>query len=384
MGSDLYTSLQVMTHNPFIRSRPHRYRREDFDHSPLLVFYEVTRACNLLCRHCRASAQPKPHPDELTSTQSRALIDQLGEFPKPPMLIITGGDPFKRKDVFDLVEYATSRGLSVGLSPSATPLATRERIVMLQERGLRRLAVSLDGATAVTHDTIRGVPGSFRRTIEMINTAVEIGLPVQVNTTLSLDNLHELDDMAELLAGLKIVMWSVFFLVPVGRAQADRRIPADRIEDVFASLWAHTQRQPYAIKTTEAPHYRRFVHRIVENTADDEPSPHKTLVRYGSMLGTNDGKGVLFVSHIGGIFPSGFLPIECGRFPRDSVVKVYQEHELFVALRDENRLGGKCGLCRYRWLCGGSRARAYALTGDPLAPEPDCLGHFPEHESCSM
>jgi len=359
------------------------YRRADFDHSPLLVFYEITRACNLMCRHCRASAQCNPHPDELTTEQAQALIDQLREFPKPPMLVFTGGDPFKRRDVFDLVEYAANHGLTVALTPSATALATRERIAMLRERGLHRFAVSLDGATAGTHDGIRGVPGSFRRTIEMIETAVDLGLPVQVNTTLTIDNVHELNDIAELLAGLQIVMWSVFFLVPVGRASADRRIPGDMIEDVFASLWAHSQRQPYAIKTTEAPHYRRFVARKIEAIPEDQPSPHKTLARYGSLLGTNDGKGVMFVSHIGEIFPSGFLPIECGRFPRDSVVKVYQEHELFLALRDENRLGGKCGFCHYRSICGGSRARAYALTGDPLAPEPDCLGSFPEPESCS-
>lgn len=373
-----------MTHNAPIPSGPRFYRREDFQHSPLLVFYEVTRACNLLCQHCRASAQPRPHPDELSHNQGRALIDQLGEFPKPPMLIFTGGDPFKRKDIFDLVEYATDRGLTVALTPSATALATRDRIAMLRDRGLHRFAVSLDGATAGVHDAIRGVPGSFRRTVEMIKDAVDLGLPVQVNTTLSLDNVDELDDMAELLAGLKIVMWSVFFLVPVGRALAERRIPGDMIEGVFASLWAHSQRQPYSIKTTEAPHYRRFVTRIVDKTSDSQPTPQKTLVRYGSLLGTNDGKGVMFVSHIGEIFPSGFLPIECGRFPRDSIVKVYQDHELFLALRDEDRLGGKCGICQYRSLCGGSRARAYALTGDPLAPEPDCLGNFPEHETCSM
>lgn len=371
-----------MTHNPSNFGGPRLYRRADFDHSPLLVFYEITRACNLMCRHCRASAQRNPHPDELTTEQAQALIDQLREFPKPPMLVFTGGDPFKRRDVFDLVEYAANHGMTVALTPSATALATRERIAMLRERGLHRLAVSLDGATAGTHDGIRGVPGSFRRTIEMIETAVDLGLPVQVNTTLSTDNVHELDDIAELLAGLKIVMWSVFFLVPVGRASADRRIPGDMIEDVFAALWAHSQRQPYAIKTTEAPHYRRFVARKIE--ADDEPSPQKTLARYGSLLGTNDGKGVMFISHIGEIFPSGFLPIECGRFPHDSVVKVYQEHELFLALRDENRLGGKCGCCQYRSICGGSRARAYALTGDPFAPEPDCLGNFPEPQTCSM
>lgn len=373
-----------MTNDSPIPRGPRFYRREDFNHSPLLVFYEITRACNLLCRHCRASAQRNAHPDELSHAQGIELIDQLTAFPKPPMLVFTGGDPFKRSDVFDLVEYASGKGLTVALTPSATALATRERIAMLRDRGLHRFAVSLDGATAGTHDDIRGVPGSFRRTIEMIDNAADLGLPVQVNTTLTLDNVHELNDLAELLAGLKIVMWSVFFLVPVGRAQADRRIPGDMIEDVFASLWAHSQRQPYSIKTTEAPHYRRYVTRMVETTAEDEPTPQKTLVRYGSLLGTNDGKGVMFVSHIGEIFPSGFLPIECGRFPRDSIVKAYQEHELFVALRDESRLGGKCGICQYRSLCGGSRARAYALTGDPFAPEPDCLGSFPEHESCSM
>ena len=364
------------------------YTRDDFAHSPLLVFYETTRACDLACRHCRADAQVRRHPGELTTLQARRLIAELTVFPRPPLLVFTGGDPLKRPDVFELVSHASELGLATAMTPSATPLVTPEAISRLKFSGLHRLAVSLDGATARTHDRFRRVRGSFVRTLEIVRAAHGCGLPVQVNTTLASHNLGELDAMAQVLAALPgVVMWSVFFLVPTGRAAdpgaADvTRLSADETEAAFATLWRHARRQPYAVKTTEAPHYRRFVAQKVAALRRESPDPPGGPFVPGGrpgpaaaaphFVGTNDGKGVVFVGHTGEIFPSGFLPIHCGRFPFDSVVQVYQKAALFRALRDPDRLGGKCGACEFRGVCGGSRARAFAVSGDPLGEEPDC------------
>ncbi|HWB55018.1 MAG TPA: radical SAM protein [Tepidisphaeraceae bacterium] len=321
----------------------------------------MTRACDLKCRHCRANAQRHCHPDELSPGDARRLVDQLLEFPKPPLLVLTGGDPIKRPDVFDVVDYAVQRGLKVAMTPSATPLVTFDAIQRLKAAGLHRLAVSLDGADAATHDDFRHVAGSFDRTLEIIKDAHMVGLAVQVNTTVVRGNFHQIDQIAELLGTMNIVLWSVFFLIPTGRAVARLRISAEECEATFGKLWAQSQRQPYMIKTTEAPHYRRFL-------VQQQQHPGRVT----GTVGTNDGRGIMFVSHIGEIYPSGFLPICTGRFPLDSVVRTYQEASLFIALRDPNQLKGKCGACEFRQLCGGSRSRDFALTGDPLASDPDC------------
>ena len=344
------------------------YTRRDFHHSPLVVFYELTQACDLVCRHCRACAQPARHPEELRVDQAVTLLDQLACFPKPPMIVLTGGDPLKRTDVFDLVQRGVEAGLEVAMTPSATPLVTRDSLRRLRDAGLSRLAVSLDGVDAATHDGLRGVAGSFERTFEILDDGRQLGLPLQVNTTITAMNVDQVDRIADLLAPQGIVLWSVFFLIPVGRGDQLRRIGSQQYEAVFRRLWHHARHQPYAIKTTEAPHYRRFVLQQRGDPQGGGPGDH----RQRAPLGVNDGKGVMFVSHTGRIFPSGFLPIECGRFPRDSVVDIYQHSALFRQLRDPDQLQGKCGRCEFRHACGGSRARSYAVAGDPLAEEPDC------------
>jgi len=350
------------------------YATYDFDTSPLMFYYEVTQACDLFCRHCRASAQPLADPRELIHAQSCALLDQLATFPQPPVVVFTGGDPLKRPDLFDLIRHARCLGLEIALTPSATPLATRNALQRAKAAGVSCLGVSLDGADADTHDAFRGWHGSFDRTLQMLADARDLDLPVQVNTTITRRNVHQIDAMANLFAGQGIVMWSVFFLVPVGRGAFEQRIAAQEYEDVFEKLLHHSRRQPYAIKTTEAPHYRRFV---LERDGDPLAEPaggdrHPSRPRRAP-LGVGDGKGVMFVGHTGEIYPAGFLPLGCGRFPTDSVVDVYQRHPTFRSLRDPDQFGGKCGVCEYRHICGGSRARAYAVSGDPLAEEPDCV-----------
>lgn len=352
--------------------RPPSYRRRDLARNPLIVFWETTLACDLICQHCRACAQTRPHPGELSPDDALLLIDHLCEFPKPPMLVLTGGDPLKRADIFDIVAYGTLRGLEVSITPSATPLVTFDALRRLRDCGIARVAVSLDGADAATHDAFRGVRGSFDRTMEILLIAEALGIPAQVNTTMTPANFQQVDAIADLLADQDIVLWSVFFLVPVGRAGGVQRVAPEQYEWVFERLWQNAQRQPYRIKTTEAPHYRRY--EILREQSAAAGSQHAPVrQRAFSSVGINDGKGVMFVGHTGFVYPSGFMPILCGVFPQQRLVDIYQRSPVMQALRDASRLEGKCHECEFRHLCGGSRARAYAVTGNPLAQEPDCL-----------
>ncbi len=343
----------------------------DFSRIPYVVFYEVTQACDLACLHCRASAQACHDPAELSTIGAMRLLDQLAIFSRKPNVVLTGGDPMKRPDLAPLVEHGVSLGLEMALTPSATDLVRCERLCLLAAAGLSRLAVSLDGPDAYAHDRFRRARGSFERTLGILRDARQTGLSLQVNTTVTRFNWRRIDEFAEVLAGQQILHWSVFFLVPVGRARADDCLSAGECEAAFAMLWRQSQRQQYAIKTTEAPHYRRFVlqHRKLLNAARKMPL---TSTQRPS-LNVNDGRGAMFIGHTGRIQPSGFLPLHCRRFPGDSVVDDYQNSPVFRALRNTDGLGGKCGCCEYRRICGGSRARAFALTGDYLAEEPHCF-----------
>jgi AdoMet-dependent heme synthase len=351
------------------------YTQDEFGRNPLMFYYEVTLACDLVCKHCRASAQETAHPNELSTAEAKSLIEQVATFPRPPMIVFTGGDPLKRKDLFELIRHAVGQGIQLALTPSATPLATSEAFERAREAGVRRLGISLDGADAKTHDAFRGWEGSFARTMEMLKNARELNMAVQINTSITRRNVDQVDAIADLLASQGIAMWSVFFLIPVGRGVEEQRISPQEYEQVFEQLWNHAQHQPYSVKTTEAPHYRRFV---LERGGDPLAGPggsEDAAARRGhrAPLGVGDGKGVMFVNHTGEIYPAGFLPLCCGKFPKDSVVDVYQNHPTFRALRDPDRFKGRCGICEYRQICGGSRARAYAVSGDILAAEPDCV-----------
>ncbi len=358
------------------------HTRADFDHSPMIVFYETTRACDLACKHCRADAQRQCDPNELSTANAKRTITELAKFPKPPLLVLTGGDPVKRADVFDLVAFARSIGLQVAMTPSATPLVTDDVIRRLKDAGLHRLAVSLDGADPATHDGFRQVAGSFQRTMEIIAQANKVGLPVQINTTVGRHNVDQLEAIAAMLAQLGVVLWSVFFIVPTGRATMEQRLDADEVEATFARLFRLMKLHPQMpVKTTEAPHYRRFVLQELKRTG-----AVRAATAAPGMGGTNDGKGICFISHTGEIYPSGFLPICCGTAPFDSVVRVYQQSKLFQALRDGDNLKEKCGACEFKEICGGSRARSYAISGgDPFAAEPDCAYQPPRwQDSASL
>lgn len=345
----------------------------DLNKCPLIVIWEATQACDLACCHCRACAQPLRHPLELTTQESEKLIRDIADL-RPPIFIFTGGDPLKRADIYHLVRYAASYNLHPAMTPSATPLLTREAIFELKRSGLSRLAVSLDGSVPELHDAWRGVEGSYARTLQAIQWANEAGIPIQVNTSVSHRNLHDLENMAALLRNFKLVLWSFFFLVPTGRGQTEGLPTAEEFEEAFAKLYRFSQEMPFKIKTTEAQHYRRFV---VQQRSKKKNTPVADLMSGSEksipgVLPINDGKGFVFVSHIGEVYPSGFLPMTGGNVRKQSLTDIYRNSELFVALRDTGNLRGKCHECEFKEICGGSRARAYALTGDIFAEDPCC------------
>ena len=354
----------------------------DFDQSPFVVIWETTQACDLACLHCRACAVPTRDPRELDTGEAKRLIDTIRRFGRP-LLVLTGGDPLKRPDAVEIVRYGVDAGLRVALTPSGTPLMTPRVLAELHDAGMSRLAVSLDGATAAQHDGFRGVAGSYDWTIRMLETARELGLSTQINTTISRHNLHDLEPLIALMTRLGIALWSVFFIVPVGRARADDLTTAEEFEAVFHRLYDLSKTAPFDIKTTAAPHYRRVVmqRQVAERragTREGTPVPLTAGVGFslgdgvGRAKGVNDGDGFVFVSHRGDIYPSGFLPLSAGNVRTDDLVEVYRTHELFRSLRDRGRLKGKCGACEFRGVCGGSRARAFAMTGDPLESDPLC------------
>jgi radical SAM protein len=350
----------------------------NFDETPFLVIWEVTQACDLSCKHCRAAAQPLRSPDELSTEEGKHLIDQIADL-HVPIFVMTGGDPIKRPDIFELIRYATEQGVHAALTPSATPLLTREVIVRLKEAGLARLAVSLDGSTAEIHDNFRQLPGAYAKTLQAIEWANEIGLPIQVHTTASRHNIADLDQLATLLHERDIVMWSVFFLVPVGRGQKSDLLTGDEFEQVFEKLYKLSKEVPFQIKTTEAMHYRRYILQqhvaelARERATHGEEKPSQSRTQQWATRRVNDGRGFVFVSHTGNVYPSGFLPVLGGTIRDQSLKDIYRDSPVFRTLRNLEQLHGKCGACEFKEICGGSRARAYALTGDLLAEEPCCI-----------
>jgi AdoMet-dependent heme synthase len=357
----------------------------DFNQRPFIAIWEVTQACDLACVHCRASAQPERDPAELSTAEGKQLIDQIAAW-KVPVFVLTGGDPIKRPDLFELIEYARTAGVRVSLTPSATPLLTQDVVHRLKHAGLARLAVSLDGASAPTHDAFRGMSGSFARTLNAVQWANEAGLPVQINTTFSRRNIGEIDEIVSLMEQLRITLWSVFFLVPTGRGKLDDLLSADEFESVFERLHQLSKTASFDIKTTEAQHYRRLV--LQKRVAERREGIASVQVNVSPDVigraprGLNDGKGFVFISHKGDVFPSGFLPLAGGNIRQEKLETIYCESPLFRGMRDTTMLEGKCGKCEFKEICGGSRSRSYALTGNPYAQEPCCSyiprGYSPE------
>lgn len=338
------------------------FKQTDLNQRPLLVFWEVTRACALACKHCRATAQPKAHPDELNHEEALRLIDQLAEL-KPPMLVLTGGDPMMRRDLHDLIRAAAGKGLNVALSPAATARLMHADFHALKDAGVNSMSLSLDGATEATHDSFRGIPDTFSRTLDAACRAREAGIHLQINTTITKSTLSEFDAFVDLMKEMKPDMWSIFLLVPTGRAAMDEMPTAEQVEEVWKKLAQVSQHVDFGVKTTEGHHFRRMA--LQQAKAQGvKPARHA--------LPTRDGKGIMFISHTGDIQPSGFLPLTAGNTRTDDIGDIYRNHPVFVQLRNDNALKGKCGKCEYRTICGGSRSRAYAVYGDAFAEDPLC------------
>jgi radical SAM protein len=339
----------------------------NFEERPFIAIWETTQACDLMCAHCRACAKPAADPLELTTDEGHRLLQNFADA-RVPLVVLTGGDPAKRPDLVDLVAHGSAIGLNMALTPSATPLVTAPLISALGRAGLTRLAISIDGPNATIHDAFRGVSGSFDQSLRILDAARENGLATQINTSVHLSNIGELENIAELVRSLKSVLWSVFFVVPTGRANTDMLPSAHAVEAALDRLADIAEREPFSVKTTAAPHYRRVL--LQRRKAKNGSAEHGVHGRRGMRV--NDGRGFLFISHRGDIFPSGFLPRYTGNVRHDNPIVVYQRHPVFRTLRDPNAQSGKCGVCEYRNVCGGSRARGYAMTGSLLASDPLC------------
>jgi radical SAM protein len=342
---------------------------------PLRVYWEVTRACDLACRHCRAEAVPQRDPRELTTAEGRRLLERLADSgDPPPHLVLTGGDPLKRADLFELIAIAREEGLPVSVAPSATPLLTADALRRLRAAGVDAISLSLDGSTAARHDAIRRISGTYERTLAAAATARAIGLPFQVNTLVCAETIDDVPAIYDDVVRMGAARWSLFFLVSVGRGQTLQPIApacAEALLSWAAALPGPSSGRPM-VTTTEAPHLRRIVlqQRRESGRAGARPGPGPVTTH---AAGIRDGNGVLFISHVGDVSPSGFLEIPAGNVRDEDVLDIYRAAPLFRQLRDPDGFSGRCGLCEYRWVCGGSRARAFSATGDPLAEDPLCV-----------
>ena len=363
------------------RAHDGRLADANFDRAPFTIAWEITRACAFACRHCRAEAQPKRDPNELGTEEAFRIVDQIREL-GDPIVVITGGDPMMRPDLYEILAYAVQNELRTSLTPTTTRLVTREALARVKDVGVRRIGISIDGPTPEIHDTFRGFPGSFKIATEIARSATEVGLSLQVNTTVSRHNVHVLDEMVDLVARSNAVQWSLFFLVPTGRAVAAEMISPEEHERVFNWLYDLRKKVPFDVKSTAAPAYRRVAIQRQRAEQSSNGAEGRVLAgagyRYQDGLtrpakGVNDGNGFCFISHVGEVYPSGFLPLSAGNVREQSLSEIYRSSALFRRLRDQNALKGKCGRCEFRGVCGGSRARAYAVYDDPLAEDPSCI-----------
>ncbi|MEJ6013401.1 TIGR04053 family radical SAM/SPASM domain-containing protein [Corynebacterium sp. H127] len=371
-----------MAHAPVVRTVRH-----DINTKPFIVIWEVTRACALVCKHCRADAQHEPNPLQLSTEEGKRLLENLASYEKPrPLVVLTGGDPFERGDLEELTRYGTELGLNISLSPSVTPKLTPERVQALREAGGKAMSMSLDGATPETHDAFRGFSGTFDQTVAMAPVINEAGFRLQINSTLTKKNIHEAPALLKKVMEMGAKMWYVFFLVPTGRGAALNALDPVEREDVLH--WLADVSNRIAIKTTEAPQYRRVVIQNQNGVHYEGGELYQELTaKTAELLGAvaakprpprapmavNSGSGFAFIDHIGDVYPNGFLPLHCGSVKNQNFHDIYTDSPVFKMLRDPDHWHGKCSVCEFHDVCGGSRSTAYALTGDISASDPTCV-----------
>lgn len=336
-----------------------------------MIAWEVTRACNLDCVHCRAAAINEPPPGEWTTEEAYDFIDQVASFAKP-VIILTGGDPMMREDIWDIAAYGTKKGLRMVMSPNGT-LITPETPAKMKESGIMRVSISLDGSNPEIHDAFRRVPGAFEGAVRGISILREAGIGYQINTTVTKHNLADLDNMLELVTDLGAEAWHVFLLVPTGRAKdmKDEEITPQQYEETLNWLYEVQRDAKIYVKPTCAPHYYRIYRQRARE--DGLPVEPRTQGFEAMTRGCLGGITFMFVSHMGDAYPCGYLEAHAGNVREEGVEKVWKESPVFNRLRNYALLEGRCGACEYVRVCGGCRARANAIHGDYMAEEPYCV-----------
>lgn len=357
----------------------------DYSTKPIFVCWETTKSCLLSCRHCRATAIRNSLPGELDHETGIRLIDQLLEFGEPyPALLLTGGDPLMRADVFDLLSHAKDKGIYTAVAASVTPLLTREKLELMRDLGVEIISVSMDGASAEIHDKIRDIPGTWRATLDAIEMSTSCGMRLQVNTTVMKSNLRDLADIFHLARERGSVAWEVFFLIRTGRGSSLENPEPSECEEVAHFLYDAT-RYGIPVRTSEGPHFRRvylerqkgglaprgelYAHlsrRLRELEGEPKTTPSLRI------NATGDGKGIIFIGHDGEVHPSGFLPLSLGNVKETTLKTIYMTHPLLVGIRNPANLKGRCGACEHKVICGGSRSRAWAEFEDPYQEDPAC------------
>lgn len=360
----------IMNNGNHISSPDSNPHAETKDRALRLVAWETTRNCNLSCIHCRASATQGTFSGELDTKASYRLMDQIAHVAKP-IIILTGGEPLLKTDIFDIATYGTDKGFRMVMAPNGT-LITEGIAKQMADAGIQRISVSLDGATRESHDRFRGVDGAFEGALRGIRLAKSAGIEFQINTTITKTNLHEIEKIQELAVELGAVAHHIFLLVPTGRGKyiVDQEITAAEYERTLNWFYDQQEKTLLQLKATCAPHYYRILRQRAKQ--DGKSITFKTHGMDAVTRGCLGGTGFCFISHRGIVQPCGFLDVNCGDVTRTSFADIWNRSDIFLSLRNVDNLKGKCGVCEFNKVCGGCRARAYEATGDFLAEEPLC------------
>src|SRR5579863_1760008 len=340
-----------------------------FQLRPLQVTWEMTHACDWKAAPSRASARSSREKQQVSTAEAFHLIDQVADM-HVPLLALTGGDPLLRPDLFPVIAYASGRSVRASLTLLPTPALNTEVISELKDSGLMRVGLWLHGSTSALNDSYWGIQGAYRRTLEIVGACHEVQLPVQINTIMAHRNVHDVEPMIELLTRLDVALWNVFFFVPASREQAGELLDAEEHEQIFARLYTASKSVHFQIKTTEGQHYQRYL--LQQRARESRGRMTEVEAITCAPKGVNDGKGFVFINEKGEVYPSRFLSLSAGNVTTQPLSELFCDSELFVSLRDSSRLKGKCGRCPARNVCGGSRARAYAMTGDLFGADPCC------------